>query len=418
MAQRIYDGEKITFDRDLLHETAKTYMDAVQKGYGKSLPDVAWNSPDFKTLEKLTENVFKFSASKNYNTLRDMSLLLKDGDHIRTFDDFQKEVDKLNVKYNHNWLRTEYNQAVASSQCAARWTDYGRRADKNPFLQYQAVMDANTRAEHAALNGIIKRYDDEFWDKYYPPNGWGCRCEVIQLPGKNHKETPAADIKYCNVPAAFKVNVGKTGKIFSEEHPYFMQRCRSCRTQLGNPDPNNPQCQACQYGMAQCRTFVEDCKVKADKERTIKKTDEYNFLHDKTALEDIEKREAKITLQVANNPLGNNGETITIQSKSKRLQHAIKSMFNDPDYLLKNQELKHFESWFADANCVDVQECDNTHNGATTTRFKDDVDYFFYFETKLSNGSTIYLHVAHFIPEKGGRFELYHISRTIIKASQ
>lgn len=265
LAQRIYDGENITFDHDLLQATAKTYLDAVEKGYGKRLPDVDWNSPDFKTLEKLTENVFKFSASKNYNTLRDMSLLLKDGDHIRSFDDFQKEVDKLNVKYNHNWLRTEYNQAVSSSQCAARWTDYGKHADKNPFLQYQAVMDANTRAEHAALHGIVKRYDDEFWDKYYPPNGWGCRCEVIQLPGKNHKETPAADIKYCNVPAAFKVNVGKTGKIFSEEHPYFMQRCKNCRTQLGNPDPNNPQCQACTYGMAQCRTFVEDCKVKASR---------------------------------------------------------------------------------------------------------------------------------------------------------
>ena len=179
-----------------------------------------------------------------------MSLLLKDGDDIRSFDDFQREVDKLNVKYNHTWLRTEYNQAVASSQNAARWTDYGKRAEKNPFLQYQAVMDENTRAEHAALNGVVKRYDDEFWDKYYPPNGWGCRCEVIQLPGKNHKETPAADIKYCNVPAAFKVNVGKTGKIFSEEHPYFMQRCKGCNSpnlSLGY-DETNPQCHACFLG--------------------------------------------------------------------------------------------------------------------------------------------------------------------------
>lgn len=264
LAQRIYDGEKITFDRDLFNATVKPYVDGITKGYGKSLADVDWYTPDFKTLEKLTENVFKFSASKNYNTLRDMTnaLIGPDGT-IRTFDEFRTVVDHMNAKYNHTWLRTEYNQAVASSQNAARWTDYGKHADKNPFLQYQAVMDANTRAEHAALHGVIKRYDDEFWDKYYPPNGWGCRCEVIQLPGKNHKETPAADIKYCNVPAAFKVNVGKTGKIFSEEHPYFMQRCKNCRTQLGNPDPNNPQCQACQYGMAQCKTFVEECKVKA-----------------------------------------------------------------------------------------------------------------------------------------------------------
>ena len=256
LAQRIYDGEKITFDPELLRETARTYIKAIKQGYGKGLADVEWNSPDFKTLEKLVENVFKFSASKNYNTLRDMSLLLKDGDSVRSFDDFRKEVDKLNVKYNHNWLRTEYNQAVASSQCAARWTDYGKRSEANPFLQYQAVMDANTRAEHAALHGVIKRYDDEFWNEYYPPNGWGCRCEVIQLPGKNHKETPKEDMKFCKVDPAFKVNVGKTGKIFSEKHPYFMQRCRSC-----NGTPQNlaihPQCAACVKATKMCKELIE-----------------------------------------------------------------------------------------------------------------------------------------------------------------
>lgn len=267
LAQRIYNGEEITYDPELLRETAQTYMKAVGIGYGRTLDNVEWNSPDFLALEKIAQNVFKFSASKNYNTLRDMTLLLKDGNSIRSFEDFSAEVDKINIKYNHNWLRTEYNQAVASSQCAARWTDYGKRAENNPYLQYQAVMDANTRAEHAALNGVIKRYDDDFWDKYYPPNGWGCRCEVVQLPGKNHKETPDADLKYCKVDPMFQVNVGKSGKVFSEEHPYFMQRCRNCRTQLGTPDPNNPQCQACQYGMAQCRTFVEDCKIKAEKRK-------------------------------------------------------------------------------------------------------------------------------------------------------
>ena len=269
LAQRIYDGEKITFDPDLLRETARTYIKAIKQGYGKGLADVEWNSPDFKTLEKLVENVFKFSASKNYNTLRDMSLLLKDGDGIRSFDDFRKEVDKLNIKYNHNWLRTEYNQAVASAQCAARWTDYGKRSEANPYLQYQAVMDANTRAEHAALHGVIKRYDDEFWNEYYPPNGWGCRCEVIQLPGKNHKETHKEDMKFCKVDPAFKVNVGKTGKIFSEKHPYFMQRCRNC-----NGTPQNlavhPQCVACVAGRKEGEKLIKEIETKRKKIDALK----------------------------------------------------------------------------------------------------------------------------------------------------
>ncbi len=167
----------------------------------------------------------------------------------------------MNAKYNINWLRTEYNQAVASSQCAARWTDFESRAEKNPFLQYQAVMDANTRPEHAALHGVIKRYDDDFWDKYYPPNGWGCRCEVIQLPGKNHKETPAKDMKFCKVDDMWKVNVGKKGVVFPKGHPYFMGQCQRCN---GTPQSLalNPQCKACVAGRKECDNLLKAIETK------------------------------------------------------------------------------------------------------------------------------------------------------------
>ena len=258
LAQRIYDGEKITYDPDLLQATVKPYIDGITKGYGKSLADVDWNTPDAKTLQKLTENVFQFSASKDFHILSDMTAALKGSDgKMRSFDDFRAEVDKMNVKYNQNWLRTEYNQAVASSQCAARWTDFEKHSKSMPFLQYQAVMDGNTRAEHAALNGVIKRVDSDFWDKYYPPNGWGCRCEVIQLPGKNHKETPAEAIKFCKVDDMWKVNVGKKGVVFPKGHPYFMGQCKRC-----NGTPQNlalkPQCAACVAGRKEGEKVINE----------------------------------------------------------------------------------------------------------------------------------------------------------------
>lgn len=262
LAQRIYDGEHITYDPDLLQATVKPYLDGIAKGYGKSLADVDWNTPDAKTLQKLTENVFQFSASKDFHILSDMTAALKGSDgKMRSFDEFQSEVDKMNVKYNQNWLRTEYNQAVASSQCAARWTDFEKHAKSMPFLQYQAVMDGNTRAEHAALHGVIKRVDSDFWDKYYPPNGWGCRCEVIQLPGKNHKETPAEAIKFCKVDDMWKVNVGKKGVVFPKGHPYFMGQCQRCNpSNLKLYVKGNPQCEACLKAMAQGQKYVSDCE--------------------------------------------------------------------------------------------------------------------------------------------------------------
>jgi len=268
LAQRIYNGEKITYDPDLLQATVKPYLDGIAKGYGKSLADVDWNTPDAKTLQKLTENVFQFSASKDFHILSDMTAALKDSNgKMRSFDDFQAEVDKMNVKYNQNWLRTEYNQAVAASQNAARWTDFEKHSKTMPFLQYQAVMDQNTRAEHAALNGVIKRIDSDFWDKYYPPNGWGCRCEVIQLPGKNYKETPAADMKYCKVDDMWKVNVGKKGVVFPKGHPYFMGQCstNSCplKSRKLADGTLKSQCQVCLLGMGECEKYVEGCKGKS-----------------------------------------------------------------------------------------------------------------------------------------------------------
>lgn len=90
-----------------------------------------------------------------------------------------------------------------------------------PYLQYQAVMDSNTREEHAALNGVIRRIDDKFWDTYMPPNGWGCRCEAIQLPGSFYSETPDKDIDFPTVPTMFRINFGKQSLAFPPSHPYF-----------------------------------------------------------------------------------------------------------------------------------------------------------------------------------------------------
>ena len=275
LAQRIYDGEKITYDPDLLQATVKPYLGGIAKGYGKSLADVDWDTPDAKTLQKLTENVVQFSASKDVHILSDRTAALKGSDgKMRSFDDFQAEVDKMNVKYNQNWLRTEYNQAVASSQAAARWTDYEKHAKSMPFLQYQAVMDGNTRAEHAALNGVIKRVDSDFWDKYYPPNGWGCRCTVVQVRKSKYPETPHDEAMQRGQQALakdtrgmFRFNPGIERKTFPDYNPYTIRRCRDCDIANGKAKlafvPDNELCAACQL-VRQCEDQRFEVKRKFD----------------------------------------------------------------------------------------------------------------------------------------------------------
>jgi SPP1 gp7 family putative phage head morphogenesis protein len=114
-------------------------------------------------------------------------------------------------------MRTEYDMAIASSQNAARWTEFEKEADVIPNLKYQTVGDSNVRPEHAALDGIVRPLSDPFWSTHYPPNGWGCRCEAVQSIG----EPVTTKYKDISIPEMFRTNLAKTGLIYPKNHPYY-----------------------------------------------------------------------------------------------------------------------------------------------------------------------------------------------------
>lgn len=52
-----------------------------------------------------------------------------------------------------------------------------------PFRQYLTVSpgSASVRPTHAALHGLVFRWDDPFWDEHTPPWEFGCRCTFVAL---------------------------------------------------------------------------------------------------------------------------------------------------------------------------------------------------------------------------------------------
>lgn len=62
------------------------------------------------------------------------------------------------------------------------------------YFRYVAVLDSKTRPTHAKLHGLVLPKTHKFWDKNYPPNDWGCRCEVqvlneFEIKSKGHHVT-------------------------------------------------------------------------------------------------------------------------------------------------------------------------------------------------------------------------------------
>lgn len=73
-------------------------------------------------------------------------------------------------------LRTIYDTNMKTAYAKGRYdTQMNSYAE---YFYYSSVLDQLTRPTHAKHHGTILPKTDPFWNKNYPPNGWGCRCKV------------------------------------------------------------------------------------------------------------------------------------------------------------------------------------------------------------------------------------------------
>lgn len=172
-------------------------------------------------LNELSYNVGVFSIFKNHEYIKETVKLLKDDDgNLRSKKDFITEAKKLDNTYNKRYLAVEYDQAVTSARMAKKWQDFQRTKHLYPNLMYVAIMDDRTRPLHKKWHGIILPIDHVFWNNHFPPNDWGCRCtarrtdKAVDDKGLDVENMP-------NLPKQFNTNVGKSGKVFNNDHPYF-----------------------------------------------------------------------------------------------------------------------------------------------------------------------------------------------------
>ncbi len=129
-------------------------------------------------------------------------------------------------------------------------------------LQYRTAGDKKVRPEHAALDRVTLPITDTFWEEYYPPNGWNCRCTVVQVLKSKYPVTPHDEAMALGEEATgkeakgiFKFNAGKEQKAVPDYNPYTIRRCNDCDLAKGKTNlvfiPDNELCAACRLIRAQ-----------------------------------------------------------------------------------------------------------------------------------------------------------------------
>ena len=204
------DGE---IDEEVFNLNTESLTDSINEGWDSRL---GFDKTVLRRLE-MYQNVHVYAAFKWHAEFIEISAVANqlfdvDGNE-RTFSEFFKAVKPLHDQFNKTWLKAEYNYARASARAAAKWQ---RLANKGGVLIYKTIGDGAVRDSHRLLNNTRLPADHSFWDSYYPPNGWGCRCFVRHSSSTETKEPEGLPD---DIPEMMRNNAGKTGAIFTDKHP-------------------------------------------------------------------------------------------------------------------------------------------------------------------------------------------------------
>ena len=186
ISQKLQNGDirPSDLDKDLIEQIYSDVSQPVKEEFGQRWVDYDYKEPK-SLIQKFKKNLWQFSSAKTLAELEYInSLILDKNGRIKPEHQFIQDVKKANILFNRNYLQAEYQTAKRGAQMAHLWNKFLEQKEYYPNLVYRTVGDSRVRPEHAALNGVVKPIDDPFWKTYYPPNGWRCRCTVMNTAEK------------------------------------------------------------------------------------------------------------------------------------------------------------------------------------------------------------------------------------------
>lgn len=282
--QTLYKVEGAQFRIEIL-ETPKIqkFINAHSAMLDSSFQQVEMSETMRRRLERSN---YIFSGMKTFHELNEaFPSLLDENGNRKPFEQFLNDVQKIDSTYNQNYLRAEYNFVQASAQMAAKWERFVQDGDRYN-LQYRTAGDNKVRPEHAALNRVTLPITDSFWEEFYPPNGWNCRCTVMQVRKSKYPVTPHDEAMALGEEATgkdtkgiFRFNAGLEQKSVPDYNPYTIRRCNDCDLAKGKTSlvfiPDNELCAACKLVRYIKEKEIEKIDKNRKKYEELKQNPEY-----------------------------------------------------------------------------------------------------------------------------------------------
>lgn len=337
-------NKKATIDTEgqLIVAEALELTGGLKKGYGVTK---GFNTPDTLAYQLMEYNLFEFSASKTEARLAAMTDLLMDQEknEIRSEDDFKKLANERTKDLNQNYLTTEYNLSVAVGQNSAQYHRFLAEKDTvTSFVQYQTAGDSKVRNEHAKLDGKIFNLSDSEAMKLFPPNGYGCRCEMVQY-NRTPKEGEVTSGKIAQevmegenaswAKSQFNINRGDLKQVFTKSQ--FYSDIKGLPKKLNDMTFDK-------YDLKKYSSFKQDLNpISLDKSITADNVKEL-FKKDKTGgfmgFKDYYGR--KIVLTEKNFDFHTKGKYVKPNENRHQLFPHIKEILNNPDEVWYNTQDK------------------------------------------------------------------------------
>ena len=392
MMKILYKVEGSQFRIEILEKTqVQEFIDTHAKALDSSFQQVEMSDI---MRQRLQQSNYIFSGMKTFHELNEaFPSLIDENGNRKPFEQFLNDVQKIDRTYNRNYLRAEYNFCQASANMASKWEGFMQDSDRYN-LQYRTQRDKKVRPEHAALDRVTLPMTDSFWKEFYPPNGWNCRCTVVQVRKSKYPETPHDEAMALGEEATgkdtkriFRFNPGIEQKSFPDYNPYTIKRCKDCDVANGKIKlafvPDNELCAACQ--------ILHECV--GDRTKSARAIERKHYLHEMEPL--LQVRHEK--------PI--DGGTIKVGFSTYGNKHLFSDTFGRSSVLLK-EDLKDLGVLLENSTYID--------DSALIHPRRDNIVHFYYYKAEL-HGHTVRLNVAKDVEElRNGRiivkYYLYSIN--------